>query len=94
MIQSDDRTSPGLSGPLSKSWLTRWWDALHPIAQSLVVMLAMPLLVLNVWAISLMVGYFHSIFVTLLIAALLAFLLSYPMASLEKLGLKRGQSAI
>lgn len=94
MLQSDDPTSPGLRGPLSKSWLTRWWETLHPIAQSLVVMLAMPLVVLNVWAISLIVGYFHSIFVTLLIAALLAFLLSYPMASLEKIGLKRGQAAI
>jgi predicted PurR-regulated permease PerM len=94
MIQPDDRTPSRLNGPLAKSWLTRWWDALHPIAQSLVVMLAMPLVVLNVWAISLVVGYFHSIFVTLLIAALLAFLLSYPMASLEKVGLKRGQAAI
>lgn len=91
-IQSSDRPNP--SDPAAKSWLTRWWDRLNPIAQSAAVMLAMPLLVLNIWAISVIFGYFRSIAVTVLIAALLAFLLSYPMASLEKAGLKRGLAAL
>ncbi len=94
MVQSSNSTPTTVSVPLPKNWLTRWWDTLNPIAQSGVVMLATPLLVLNVWAVSIIFGYFHSILVTVLIAALLAFLLSYPMASLKKTGLKRGQAAI
>ncbi|WOD40466.1 AI-2E family transporter [Nodosilinea sp. E11] len=80
--------------PITTSWLARWWDGLSPMAQSTLVLLATPLLLLNVWAASIIFGYFRSILVTVLIAALLAFLLSYPMARLERLGLKRGQAAI
>ena len=75
------------------SWLARWWEKLSPMAQSILVLLAIPLLLLNVWAVSIIFGYFRSILVTVLIAALLAFLLSYPMGRLEILGLKRGLSA-
>jgi predicted PurR-regulated permease PerM len=88
----EDGTVPGQS-PVAKSWLARWWDQLSPIAQSVLVLLAVPLLVLNVWATSVIFGYFRSLLVTVLIAALLAFLLSYPMGRLEQLGLKRGQAA-
>ena len=80
--------------PTSKSWLNRWWDSLNPVSQSFLVLLAVPLLVLNIWALSNIFQYFRSILVTVLIAALLDFLLSYPMARLEKTGLKRGQAAI
>ncbi len=79
--------------PATASWLARWWDKLSPMAQSILVLLAIPLLLLNVWAVSIIFGYFRSILVTVLIAALLAFLLSYPMGRLEILGLKRGLSA-
>jgi predicted PurR-regulated permease PerM len=82
------------SAPSRKSWLARWWEQLSPMAQSVLVLLATPLLVLNVWAAAVIFTYFRSILVTVLIAALLAFLLSYPMGRLETLGLKRGQSAI
>ncbi len=79
--------------PITQSWLARWWDTLSPIAQSALVLLATPLLVLNVWAAAIIFGYFRSILVTVLIAGLLAFLLSYPMGRLETLGLKRGIAA-
>ena len=79
--------------PTTKSWLARWWEKLSPMAQSVLVLLATPLVVLNVWAVSVIFGYFRSILVTVLIAGLLAFLLSYPMGRLETLGLKRGLSA-
>ncbi len=79
--------------PTPKSWLARWWEQLSPMAQSVLVLLATPLVVLNVWAISVIFGYFRSILVTVLIAGLLAFLLSYPMGRLETLGLKRGYAA-
>jgi predicted PurR-regulated permease PerM len=64
------------------------------MAHTLLVLLAIPLLVLNIWALSNIFQYFRSILVTVLIAALLAFLLSYPMARLEQIGLRRGLSAI
>ncbi|MBD1916181.1 AI-2E family transporter [Phormidium sp. FACHB-322] len=76
--------------PIAKSWLALWWEGLSPMAQSALVLLATPLLVLNVWAVAVIFGYFRSILVTVLIAGLLAFLLSYPMGRLETLGLKRG----
>lgn len=78
----------------SKNRLTLWWESLGALSRVLLVALAAPLLVLNVWAISTIFGYFRSILVTLLVASLLAFLLNYPMSWLEKAGLKRGQSAI
>jgi predicted PurR-regulated permease PerM len=80
--------------PNPQSWLARWWGKLSPMSQSALVLLATPLVVLNVWAVSIIFGYFRSILVTVLIAALLAFLLSYPMGRLETLGFKRGQAAI
>lgn len=93
MIQTD-APSAATQSPETRSWLTRWWNQLNPVAQSAAVMLATPMLVLNIWAISIIFGYFRSIVVTVLIASLLAFLLSYPMASLERAGLKRGLSAL
>lgn len=84
--------APG-NEPVAQSWLARWWEKLSPMAQSILVLLATPLVVLNVWAVSVIFGYFRSILVTVLIAGLLAFLLSYPMGRLETLGLKRGLAA-
>jgi predicted PurR-regulated permease PerM len=77
-----------------KSWLISWWESLSPAAKSVLILLAAPLLVLNVWAFSTIFSYFRSILVTVLVAALLAFLLNYPMTWLEKIGLKRGQAAL
>lgn len=81
------------SEPTPKSWLSRWWAKLSPMSQSALVLLATPLVVLNVWAASIIFGYFRSILVTVLIAGLLAFLLSYPMGRLETLGVRRGYAA-
>lgn len=78
----------------TKSWLSRWWERFNPLSQTLLLVLAAPLVVLNVWAISTIFAYFRAILVTVLISALLAFLLSYPMAWLERAGLKRGQAAV
>ncbi|NJL45083.1 MAG: AI-2E family transporter [Leptolyngbyaceae cyanobacterium SM2_3_12] len=94
MTQSGEITSTRTHEPGSRSWLSRWWDSLNPVAQTAAVLLATPLLVLNVWAVSIIFKYFRSILVTVLIAALLAFLLSYPMARLEKAGLKRGPASL
>lgn len=78
----------------SRSWLLRWWQDLNAISRTLLIFLAAPLVVLNVWAIARIFEYFREILVSVLVAALLAFLLSYPASWLHRLGLKRGLSSI
>lgn len=82
------------SEAVSKNRLTLWWESLSSLSKLLVVALTAPLLVINVWAVSTIFGYFRSILVTVLVAALLAFLLNYPMSWLERSGLKRGAAAL
>ncbi|XWK89082.1 MAG: AI-2E family transporter [Phormidium sp.] len=77
-----------------KSKLLNWWEALTPLSRLLVIALAAPLTVLNAWAFSEIFGYFESLFVILLVASLLAFLLSYPVDWLEQRGVNRAQAAI
>ncbi|MEL6382105.1 MAG: AI-2E family transporter [Cyanobacteria bacterium J06626_18] len=78
----------------SRSWLTRWWCELSPIARTVLVFLIAPLLVLNVWAIARIFEYFREILVAVLVAALLSFLLSYPLGWLMRLGVRRGLASI
>lgn len=77
-----------------KSKLLNWWESLTPLSRLLVIALAAPLTVLNAWAFSEIFGYFESLFVILLVASLLAFLLSYPVDWLEQRGVNRTQAAI
>lgn len=84
--------SPGSSTPKSK--LLNWWESLTPLSRLLAIALAAPLTVLNAWAFSKIFGYFESLFVILLVASLLAFLLNYPVSWLERQGAKRGQAAV
>lgn len=77
-----------------KSRLLSWWEALSPMSRLLAIALAAPLTVLNAWAFSTIFGYFRSLFVILLVASLLAFLMNYPVSWLQKNGVKRGQAAL
>ena len=70
------------------------WDALNPLSRLLVIALAAPLTVLNVWALSTIFSYFRSLLVILLVAALLAFLMNYPVSWLEKQGFRRSPAAL
>ena len=72
----------------------RWWRDLSPISRTFLVLLVAPLLVLNVWAIAQIFEYFREILVAVLVASLLAFLLSYPVGWLSRLKLKRGLASI
>jgi predicted PurR-regulated permease PerM len=83
----------GSSKP-QRNWLQKWWDSLNPLSRLLAIALAAPLIVLNARALSAIFGYFQSLIVIVLIASVLAFLLSYPANWLESKGLKRGQAAI
>ncbi len=76
------------------NWLERWWGSLNPLSRVLVITLSAPLTVLNAWAFSRIFGYFESLFVILLLASVLSFLLGYPVSWLEEKGIKRTQSAI
>jgi predicted PurR-regulated permease PerM len=84
----------GSGSSTPKSRLVRWWEALTPLSRLLAIALAAPLTVLNAWAFSEIFGYFRSLFIVLLTAALSAFLLNYPVRWLEKGRIKRGQAAI
>lgn len=85
--------SSGSSTP-KRSRLLTWWDSLSPLSRFLLIALAAPLTVLNVWALATIFSYFKSLMVVLLVAALLSFLLNYPVNWLEYNGLRRGQAAI
>ena len=78
----------------TQSWIARWWKSLGPFSRTLIILLAAPLVVLNVWAISEIFEYFHEILVAVIIASLLAFLLSYPVDWLRTLGIKQGIASI
>ncbi len=73
----------------AKNWLFKWWDSLSPLSRLLVIALGAPLMVLNARALSAIFGYFESLFVISLIASVLAFLLNYPVAWLERQGARR-----
>ncbi len=77
------------------SWrLLSWWQTLAPSTRAVFLIFAAPALVLNAWALSTIFGYFESLFVVVLIAALLSFLLNYPVRWLEKQGAVRAQAAL
>lgn len=58
------------------------------------ILLAAPLIVLNVWAIAQIFEYFREILVAVIIASLLAFLLGYPVGWLRQLGVKQGIASV
>jgi predicted PurR-regulated permease PerM len=78
----------------AQSWIARWWQSLGPFARTLVILLAAPLMVLNVWAFAEIFDYFREILVAVIIASLLAFLLGYPVGWLRQLGIRRGIASI
>lgn len=84
--------SSGSSTP--KNRLLIWWESLTPFSRLLAIALFAPLIVLNAWAFSEIFGYFKSLFITVLVASLLAFLLNYPVSWLEGKGSQREPAAI
>ncbi|MGD1931957.1 MAG: AI-2E family transporter [Leptolyngbyaceae cyanobacterium] len=78
----------------TQSWITRWWQSLGPFTRTLMILLAAPLIVLNVWAIAQIFDYFREILVAVIVASLLAFLLSYPVSWLKRLGVKQGLASV
>ncbi|HEY9688998.1 MAG TPA: AI-2E family transporter [Coleofasciculaceae cyanobacterium] len=80
--------------PLPTSKLVQWWDSLSPLSRFLFIALAAPLTVLNAWTLSIIFGYFQSLLGVLLVTALLAFLLNYPVNWLADKGVKRGLAAV
>ncbi len=44
--------------PPKRNWVQTWWQSLNSLSRLLVIALAAPLVVLNVWALSAIFGYF------------------------------------
>lgn len=61
-----------------------WWSTVSPMGRTAIVGLAFPLIVINAWALAVIFDYFHSLLVILVAAALLAFLLNYPVAIIDR----------
>lgn len=53
-----------------------------------------PVVAINVWVLSQAVSYFEHLFTVLTVAAILAFLLNYPVKFFERVGISRTQSVI
>lgn len=71
--------------PMSqRNRLLVWWETLTPLSRTGIVGLALPMIVLNAWAAAKIFGYFHSILEIAIVAALLAFLLNYPVSFLQR----------
>jgi predicted PurR-regulated permease PerM len=64
--------------------LVTWWNTVSPMGRTVIVGLALPLIVINAWALAVMFDYFHSLLVVLLVASLLAFLLNYPIGVIDR----------
>jgi predicted PurR-regulated permease PerM len=64
--------------------LIAWWNSLSPVGRTATIGLALPLIVINGWALAVIFDYFHSLLVVLVAAALLAFLLNYAVGVLER----------
>jgi len=64
------------------------------IQRLLLLGLSGPLLALNIWILSQVFSYFHQLITVLVIAAILAFLLNYPVRFLERIYRSRSQSVI
>lgn len=60
----------------------------------LVFLLIFPLIVLNGWVLLLVIDYFQTLITSFIAAALLAFLLNYPVRLLEKYGIRRGYAVL
>ena len=93
--QSTEAAEESVIEPVvSPSKLMQWWSTLMPLARVLAIALAAPLAVLNAWALATIFGYFQSLIAGLLVAALLSFLLNYPVTWLSDRGFPRGPAAI
>lgn len=60
----------------------------------LVFLLVFPLMVLNGWVLLVVIDYFQNLITSFIAAALLAFLLNYPVQFLEKYRFKRGYAVL
>jgi predicted PurR-regulated permease PerM len=71
-----------------------WWESMTPSGRWLAIALAAPLVVLNSWAVAQIFAYFDALLAILIGAALLAFLLNYPVSFMRTHGASRERAAI
>jgi predicted PurR-regulated permease PerM len=72
----------------------QWWRQLSVPAKLLMIGLSAPILVLNFWAMGLIAKFFGALIGIIVVAALLAFLLNYPVSWCVDRNLKREPASI
>jgi predicted PurR-regulated permease PerM len=72
----------------------QWWSQLSVPAKLLMIGLSAPILVLNFWAMGLIAKFFGALIGIIVVAALLAFLLNYPVSWCVDRNLKREPASI
>ena len=82
-----------LNGKPENPWFS-WWGKLSLGLRAGAIALALPLIVLNIWAASAIFSYFNSLLVIVIAASLLAFLLNYPVNALQIKGSNRERASI
>ncbi|WP_404788580.1 AI-2E family transporter [Altericista sp. CCNU0014] len=79
---------------MNRSNYFQWWNQLSVPARLLMIGLSAPILVLNFWAMGLMAKFFGALIGIIVVAALLAFLLNYPVSWCVDRNLKREPASI
>jgi predicted PurR-regulated permease PerM len=79
---------------MNRSNYFQWWSQLSVPARLLMIGLSAPILVLNFWAMGLIAKFFGALISIIVVAALLAFLLNYPVSWCVDRNLKREPASI
>lgn len=79
---------------MNRSNYFQWWNQLSVPARLLMIGLSAPILVLNFWAMGLIAKFFGALISIIVVAALLAFLLNYPVSWCVDRNLKREPASI
>ncbi len=69
------------------------WQNLSPLGRVITLSLALPLLLLNAWAVVLIIHTFAGLLRILISSSLLAFILNYPVDFMVRRGASRGRAA-
>jgi predicted PurR-regulated permease PerM len=79
---------------MNRSNYFQWWSQLSVPARFLMIGLSAPILVLNFWAMGLIAKFFGALISIIVVAALLAFLLNYPVSWCVDRNLRREPASI
>ena len=93
MQQGNIQPDTHMASQPENRWFS-WWGKLSLGVRAGAIALALPLIVLNIWTVSVIFSYFNSLLVIVIAASLLAFLLNYPVNALQLKGSNRESASI